>query len=87
MVTMILGVGGRAYKFPLSYLPTDKELTKKRAISSYMLINERMGKFNKETTVDTVTYWVRNTIGVEQTSFPIISEWHSGAYKGMFVLH
>lgn len=52
-----------------------------------MLINEGIGKFNKETTVNTVTYWVQNTIGVEQKSFPIISEWHLGAYKGIFVLH
>lgn len=86
MVTTIPGAGGRANKFPLSYLPTDKEITKK-AVLSYMLINEGMGEFNKETTVNTVTYWVQNTVGVEQKSFPIISEWHLGAYKGIFVQH
>lgn len=46
-----------------------------------MLLNEGIGKFNKETTVNTVTYWVQNTIGVEQKSFPIISEWHLGLTK------
>lgn len=85
MVTTILGVGGRAFKFPLSYLPTDKEVTKK-AISSYMLINEGTGDLIKRPLWIQWLIGCRTLLGLSRNHFQFI--WMAfGGLQRHFVLH